>query len=244
MCPYEEFRKTKNDLGSCSKEHDAQCLQEWNRLSDREKDSYGYERDLLRWLDKLLVDLKKRKEANLAKINAPPKTEYAAEDQAALDNMARRIEEHLIEAQIQGELGQVDACESLVEQAEKIREQRDSVQRAADAKIGKVLSKGLVQTICPISGLILNDEEARLKDHHSGRNYNAWKKVHEKHAELEETFRKRRQTRSSGTSRSPGRDKRQERQKSTERNHASVAGRNEKVEQQMVDDSDEEEGQI
>ena len=192
LCPYEEFRKTKNDLGSCSREHDLECLKEWNKLSEKEKDRYGYERDLKRWLDRLLADLEKRKEANLARIKGSQKKVYSQEEQSSLDVMDKQIEELLIEAQNQGERGDVDAAESLVDQAEGLRKQKNILKSSLDSKNGPNITKGLVQTICPVSGLILNDEETRLKDHHSGRNYNAWKRVHEKHAELEEILRMRR----------------------------------------------------
>lgn len=33
--------------------------------------------------------------------------------------------------------------------------------------------------VCQVSGLIINDEESRLRDHYGGRNYNSWKKLHE-----------------------------------------------------------------
>eukprot|EP00889_Picochlorum_renovo_P004950 jgi/Picre1/31980/NNA_007328.t1 len=214
LCPYEEFKRTKNDLGSCPKEHDSNCREQWNRLSEREKERYGYERDLKRWLDRLEAELKKRKDANLARINATQKNVYLAEDQAALDRMATQIEELLLGAQ-----------------------------RDADTRSGNNITKGLVQSVCPVSGLILNDEEGRLRDHHSGRNYNAWKKVHEKHAELEEKFEKRRRSRQPERSRSPRRRRsdRDDYSSSRRRGHAREGIEKKKTED---DDSEEEEGQV
>lgn len=243
LCPYEEFKKTKNDLGSCPREHDAECLEEWNKLTDKEKERYGYERDLKRWLDRLLSDLEKKKEVNFARIKGSQKKTYSQEEQSSLDAMDRQIEELLIEAQNQGEQGDVDAAESLVEQAETVRKQKNTLKSTLDNKLAANVSKGLVQTVCPVSGLILNDEEARLQDHHSGRNYTAWKKVHEKHAELEALFKKRRDTfRKSERSRSPmhrSRGRGQDHVRENKLLHTKEVARQSKDES-----SEEEEGQV
>lgn len=253
FCPYEEFRKTKNDLGICPREHDAECREEWNKLSDRERERYGYERDLKRWLDRLKSDLEKRKEANLARISGTQRRSYSQEEQNSLDAMAKQIEELLIEAQIQGERGDVDAAESLVDQADGVKEQINAIKSGIDNKSGMNITKGLSQTICPVSGLILNDEEARLRDHHSGRNYNAWKKVHEKHADLEELLKRRAASRKSERSRSPmyrEREKRRtehtreghEKQNALQHEREDIVGVN--LHKNVEGDSSEEEGQV
>jgi hypothetical protein len=77
-----------------------------------------------------------------------------------------------------------------VEQAEGLREQRNAVKKAADGRIGANSIVGVVQTVCPISGLIVNvDGEG---DHTSGRNYTAWKRLHETWERLEGVFAARR----------------------------------------------------
>lgn len=238
-------------MGSCPREHSAECREEWNKLSDREKEQYGYERDLKRWLDRLRAELEKRKEANLARIKGLQKKIYSQQEQSSLDAMAKQIEELLLEAQNQGEQGDVDAAESLVEQAEGVRHQRNTLKNSLDNQAGGNVTKGLVQTICPVSGLILNDEEARLRDHHSGRNYNAWKKVHEKHEELVELFSRRKhklgKSERRSESRSPEHRERETKRSDHGRQYEKARRHNQReISHTQVDkeDSSEEEGQV
>ena len=42
----------------------------------------------------------------------------------------------------------------------------------ADASASRLAARPATpRQVCPISGLIINDEESRLQDHYSGRNY-------------------------------------------------------------------------
>ena len=207
LCPYEEFRRTKNDFGDCPKVHDDKCRLQWEALSDEEKDRHGYERDLKRWLDQLELDLKKRKDSNNSRLKATQKPVYLAEDKAALDELSKQIEELLAKAQALGEEGDVDSAEAATAEAEELKGRRATLEREADSRSGNNITKGLVQSVCPVSGLIINDEESRLRDHHAGRNYNAWKKVHEKHSELEEIFKKRREAARTERRHSPSSDR-------------------------------------
>jgi RNA-binding protein Luc7-like 2 len=198
FCPYDEFRKTKNDLGSCPKQHDDGCVAEWDNISDRDKERYGYERDLMRRLDRMRKDLEKQIEVNKAQIERSAalrekleKEAYTPEEQRSLDAMARDIESMLVQAQILGEQGDVDAAEGLVERAEGLREQRHAIKKAVEGRIGANSIAGVVQTVCPVSGLIVKGDGEG--DHKSGRNYTAWKRLHETYSNLDSLFQRRRE---------------------------------------------------
>lgn len=45
------------------------------------------------------------------------------------------------------------------------------LEQQAGSRAGSNALKGLQQTVCPISGLIINKEESRIQDHLEGRNY-------------------------------------------------------------------------
>ena len=208
FCPYEEFRRTKNDCGDCPDVHDDACKADWETLDEREKDRYPYERDLIRRMERLLNDLHKRISANSQRLHSSEKPAYLAEDQLALEALNKQIDELLVKAAELGEQGDVDAAEAATKAADVVREKKTQIERAADARSGNNATRGLVQSVCPISGLIINDEESRLRDHHSGRNYNAWKKLHDTHEALKETLAKRAEDRRRGSpSRDGGRDR-------------------------------------
>lgn len=191
FCPCEEFRRTKNDCGECTAIHDEACKAEWDALDEDEKDRYPFERDLIRRMERCLNDLHRRINANTQRLQASQKPAYLAEDQASLEAMDKQIEKLLEKAQELGEQGDVDAAEAATKAADVVREKKTQLERAADARSGNNATRGLVQSVCPISGLIINDEESRLRDHHSGRNYNSWKKLHDVHEALKETLAKR-----------------------------------------------------
>ena len=104
FCPHSEFTKTKQDLGPCPKLHDEECKRAWEALSDREKERYGYEEQLLRRLDRFKSDLARRIAINtgiIEKTAAKSSIEnmYTADELRRLDGMAQDIEGMLLQAQ-------------------------------------------------------------------------------------------------------------------------------------------------
>ena len=49
--------------------------------------------------------------------------------------------------------------------------QRSVFEQQAKARAGSKVAQSLQQTVCPLSGLIINKEESRIQDHLQGRNY-------------------------------------------------------------------------
>ena len=45
------------------------------------------------------------------------------------------------------------------------------LEQQAQSRAGNNAAKNLQQAVCPLSGLIINKEESRIKDHLEGRNY-------------------------------------------------------------------------
>lgn len=192
FCPHEEFRRTKNDCGDCPLLHDEGCRQQWEELDDRAKERYGYEADLLKWFDRLLVDLRKRIDANTVRLAADDDAPLPTEDVQRLDNMAQQMNDMLARAATLGEQGDVDGAQAAATEAERLKAARAEYERQAQARANARVGKNLNQQVCKISGLIINNEESRLTDHYAGRNYNSWKKLHEVHAQLLEKQRQRR----------------------------------------------------
>jgi hypothetical protein len=136
-----------------------------------------------------LSDLRRRIDSNSRRLEATEKPSY--DDLDTIENINREINDLLGKAGNLGEQGQIDAAELLMKEADGLKEKKKSIERKSEAKAGNIISRGLVQSVCPVSGLIINDEETRLRDHHAGRNYNAWKKLHEMHAMLRDLMSKR-----------------------------------------------------
>lgn len=198
FCPHEEFRRTKMDMGDCENEHDERLREEWEALEDREKERYGFEEELLRWLERLLSDLRKRIAQNEDRLQALEKPVLLPDDAKHLEAMTQQINQAIKDSELLGEQGNVDACQAALNQAEAIKQQRRVYEQQAYARSRERAgaSSKLVQKVCQVSGLIINDEESRLRDHYGGRNYNSWKKLHAVHAKLLEARDQRRASRS------------------------------------------------
>ena len=81
FCPFTEFERTKHDFGLCQNLHDESCKADWDAMDDRDRDRLGYERDLKKWLDKLMVDLKQKIARNEARLAAQEDVVLLPEDQ-------------------------------------------------------------------------------------------------------------------------------------------------------------------
>lgn len=121
FCPYEEFRRTKNDCGDCPALHDEGAKAEWDALDDRARARTGYEADLLRWLDRLESDLRKRIDSNNTRLKSAERPLFLHEDQAKLDAMTAQLKELLDRAARLGEEGDVDGALAATEAAEQLK---------------------------------------------------------------------------------------------------------------------------
>jgi len=58
LCPHQLFVNTKSDLGPCDKVHDEAVKDAY--LADPERDRFNYDRELIRYLKKIIDDLDRR----------------------------------------------------------------------------------------------------------------------------------------------------------------------------------------
>lgn len=81
FCPHEEFDKTRTDFGACPLVHDDRSKGQWEALSDEERDKYPYERDLKKWLDKMVDDLGKKVKRNQERLDSEANPAFLPDDQ-------------------------------------------------------------------------------------------------------------------------------------------------------------------
>ena len=81
FCPFTEFERTKHDFGLCQNLHDETCKADWDAMDERDRDRLSYERDLKKWLDKLMIDLKQKIARNEARLAAQEDVVLLPEDQ-------------------------------------------------------------------------------------------------------------------------------------------------------------------
>jgi hypothetical protein len=71
-CPHDLFTNTKQDIGPCPKVHNEGLKTEYEALSDREKQKYGFEYDYMRDLQKYIDDCNRRIDAAQRRLEKTP----------------------------------------------------------------------------------------------------------------------------------------------------------------------------
>jgi len=186
--PYELLKGTKSETmpqlerEGFLKERSEAMKGQWDALSQEEKDEHGFENELMDFLqvlvdeqDRRIVKAKERYEA--ANDLAP---ELPPETQAKIDQMKGEIKELQTESEVLGEKGEVDASMAAFNKANEMQIQLQAIETKAMPLAQKK------QYVDEVSGLVYSstDNEARIADLQSGRQYKAWKAIREKLLEL------------------------------------------------------------
>lgn len=185
--PYELLKGTKSEsLPQMERDGFLQQRSEalrtaWEELPQEEKDKYGYERQLLDFLQALVDEqdrrIAKTKERydreNEALPAIPPETV------AQINALKEEIRALQAQSEALGEQGDVDASMVAFNRANSLQMQMQEVERKGTPAHKK-------QFVDDISGLVYasTDNEARLDDLRSGKQYKGWKLMRDKLAEL------------------------------------------------------------
>lgn len=188
--PYELLKGTKSETmpqlerEGFLKERSAGLKMRWEALSQEERDKYGYERELLDFLQ-ILVDeqdrrVTKAKEKYEAKNDEP--AELPPDIKKEVDGLKEQIKELQAQSEVLGEDGDVDASMQAFNKANALQLHMQGIEARAAPQQNKR------QFVDEVSGLVYSstDNEARIADLQSGRQYKAWKTIREKLIELKE----------------------------------------------------------
>lgn len=177
LCPYYElFKNTKSDLGPCQFQlHDVRFKEEYNALSEHQKQKY--ERELLRKLQDLVreMDRKIGKNKQRADEENAPKT-VTEEQRRLLDDMAAQVKQLMDLSEKLGEEGNVNQSLQTAQEAEKIKKERENLDKLLKYPCGRIMF------VCEVCGVFINstDNEARRADHYNGKQYLGWKAIRDK----------------------------------------------------------------
>jgi hypothetical protein len=110
ICPHDSFRTTKSDLGpcrfTCTDAHtNATCKEQWDALTQEEKDKYGYEYDLYMLLD----DLTRNLDRKIASTRASMAAEQKANERAFGSSEDHEEEKKVLLAKVEEITAQAEA---------------------------------------------------------------------------------------------------------------------------------------
>ena len=158
---------------------DAAERAEWAGLSQRDRDSYGYEHELREVLERLVAECDRRIARGHERMERVTQAlPWTPEEVAEREDLERREEEALVLAQALGEAGDVDGAQEAVLRAEGTQR----LQRDLERKHCPEAS----EEVCEISGLLVSVEEIAKGQDLAGRQYKGWKRIREKLEELRE----------------------------------------------------------
>mmetsp|Transcript_10270 Transcript_10270/g.11845 ORF Transcript_10270/g.11845 Transcript_10270/m.11845 type:complete len:345 (+) Transcript_10270:192-1226(+) len=167
---YELFKNTKSDLGENPKVTDERCKEEWDALPQSEKDSYGYEYETMKFLERLVQQADRKIWKN--------KRRCVEDDEETLRNQAENVMELeesfdplLEQLERLGSQGEVDRALSMLSTVNVNKENRISLLKIPEHQ------KKLI--VCPVSGNLISsaDNDERLRCHFEGKQYRGWKLV-------------------------------------------------------------------
>ena len=181
--PYELLKGTKSETmpqlerdGFLRERSEGMKLR-WDALPQAEKDAYGFERELRDFLQ-VLVDeqdrrVAKAKERYETEAVAPP--ELPEGTRKELDGLREQIKDLQAESEALGEQGDVDASMAAFERAQSLALQMQEVEKKA------VPVEAKRQYVDEVSGLVYSntDNEERILELQSGKQYKAWKQIRE-----------------------------------------------------------------
>ena len=158
---------------------DAAEREAWAALDQRQRDAYGYEYELRRVLERLVVECDRRVARGRERVARETRERpWGPEEIEKREDLRRREREALELAQALGEAGDVDGAQEAVLQAEGVQQLLRDLEKKhrPEAKV----------EVCEISGILLSpleNSEARRFDK-EGRQYVGWKRIREVLEEL------------------------------------------------------------
>ena len=179
FCPHDLFPNTKSDLGPCKKRHDQFYKQQFDKDPNKEQYQIKYEDSLMDFLEGLIAEVDNKMKKSLERIEAPlPDTEKPKDlvDQIRLIDI--KIQELLEQAEKFGELGRIDDSQLIMEQTEKLKEQKNELNLMSEHPL---MIKEKQMKVCDVCGALqsLQDNEKRLQTHIEGKLHTGYSRIRE-----------------------------------------------------------------
>ncbi|GMS91193.1 hypothetical protein PENTCL1PPCAC_13368, partial [Pristionchus entomophagus] len=183
FCPHDLFRNTKNDIGYCNLKHDVNAKRLYEESARRYK--CGYEERFLNRVSEMDRDVRRKIDKNEKRLVI---TQTSNEEETfgklkesqeeKMNDLLKKIDDKMEEAEKAGNEGNVNLAQSLVEEANKLKEERDLCEVEGRnllerfhhlEDVANSLNKPM--KVCQICGcfMLVNDAQSRIDDHFSGK---------------------------------------------------------------------------
>ena len=165
ISPWYAFKNTKSSSDTCkflgydyTKVCDDECKAQWDAISQKEKDAYGYEHDLMVLLEKLVAEVDRkiaRAHDRIDKENAP--TPLTDDEKRMVEAWIEEMRELDEEADKAADDREVDTCEAAVKRTEAVKKMKSDLERSKypDRKLSGESSRPLSSRISEAPWLTL-----------------------------------------------------------------------------------------
>lgn len=181
LCPYVAFAATKSDMGKCAKRicnniEAEKCKEAWNALPSKEKDRYGYERDLMHSLDNIVKSCDRK--IDKQKHRTDQDLIISQEDAERIYFLYKQISNCLSLCEASVEDDDIDRIYEWMKQISQLQDTASKIANPPDEKRN---------IVCETSGNYMSsrDNDERMRAHFEGKQYLGWKLVREKLRDLQ-----------------------------------------------------------
>ncbi|XP_034243524.1 luc7-like protein 3 [Thrips palmi] len=183
FCPHDLFVNTRADLGACSRLHDDEAKNQYEKSTSYKKQQY--EDDFVRFCQGMVSEVERKIAKGKSRLALITKADTAsltpAQTQQNTDQinlLSEKINNLVSEAEQMGTQGNVEKaqglmklCDQLKEEREQLRKQNDNSHWQQTADLAAAQEKQM--EVCDVCGafLIVGDAQSRIDDHLMGKQH-------------------------------------------------------------------------
>ena len=159
---------------------------EYDKLTQEQKDKYGYENELFIALEELVTLCDRKMQRNVERLEQKEGAKVTEDDVKQLVDIETKIKEKTDLAEQLGEEGEVDESMKMMQEIEALQEIKNTIERGTAAAMQKQTNR--TSTICDMTGELIDGAAAAddnwMQSHFTSKDYLGWKELREKFAEL------------------------------------------------------------
>ncbi|RKP13023.1 hypothetical protein BJ684DRAFT_5521, partial [Piptocephalis cylindrospora] len=187
LCPYDLFKNTRMELGTCPKIHDERTKKAYEKECEKDGPFPDLENALERELGSRVADCDRKIRVALSRLDKVAEDPASKEVSREIDDLTTEITDMTGEVERWAEGGRVDEALRALQKTEDLRNQRtqkeEQLRRMGVEGTGQVSQKLRVCEVCSAYLSIL-DTDARLADHFIGKLHMGYKEIRDRYEEL------------------------------------------------------------
>ncbi|KAF2171359.1 hypothetical protein M409DRAFT_18475 [Zasmidium cellare ATCC 36951] len=194
-CPHDLFTNTKQDLGSCPKQHLPNLREEYQNASDAQKREWGFDFDYQRDIGKYVSDCDRRIDTAQRRLEkTPDEIRQTNALLKSISDLTKTIEAGIVEVEILSEQGAVNLAVQEFHNLKLQKVQKDERERELKSLSDTSGPSGHQKLqVCDVCGAYLSrlDNDRRLADHFFGKMHLGYAQMRKEYERLSKELKGR-----------------------------------------------------